>query len=286
MMGESGLRHGSNAAALRPSPQTVSALPGDDPRSESHPRVGPPPLHCRGRGGDPSAIAALSPFVPTSNDSESSDADPTGTSLALSDRLARDQPHRPLRTRGWPLRTLQATSWKARRAACRQRRRVVGCRYPPVARWTRSAAATPARLCGARRDPDDAQARLSRHRPPQSRPERQWPALAQPRRVLSALPHDPRRGRASSAPMVERLPPARARRPLHRSIPLGPLPAAAARSGRRRACPRISRQLAVRIASEARPPMAFRFPVTGRPFHDRTLSKLQDVSDGEITSRR
>ncbi len=77
--------------------------------------------------------------------------------------------------------------------------------------------ATPG-LRAARRDPHDAQARLSGNRAPQPRSDLQRPALAQSRCSLPAMPYDPRRARASSAPLVERLRVARDRRSF-----LGPL---------------------------------------------------------------
>jgi len=282
----SGLRHGSTAASPRPSPHAVSGLLGDDPRLERRPRVGAQALHWGRRGGDHRAIAALSPFVPIANDSESRHADPTGTPLALSDRLARDQPHRPLRSRVRALRAVQATARSAHRAAGRHRRHVVGCGHPTVARWPRSTATPPTGLCRAGRDPDDAQARLSRDRPPQSRSELQRTPLAESRCALSTLPHDPRCGRAPPTALVERLSPSRDRRPLRRPIQLGALPEASPRSGRPRAAPRSSAQRINRVALEARLPMALRFTITERPCHDRTLSKPQDDRDGATAPRR
>ncbi len=213
----SGLRHGSIVATLRPSPHAVSARPGDDPRLGHHPRTGTPPLH------------AFSPFVPLRNDSESGHADPSGTSLALSDRLARDQQDRALHARGRTLRALPTPTRPPGRPTRRRRWCVVGRRYLYLARWPWSPDPASTRVHRARRDPHDTQAGLSRDRPPQPRPDVQRAAMAQPRRSLPALPHDPRRARASTPPLVECVPKSRPRRPLFRSIQLGAAPSGKAR---------------------------------------------------------
>ena len=216
-----GLRHGSISASRRPRPQMVSALAGDDPRLRRPPEGRFQPPAPRRRAFVTPLREALSPFVLALDDSESSDADPPGTSLAVPDRLAGDQPDRPLHASPGSVRALPASPWPLRRAAPRLQRGVVGRGVRGLARRPRSSAPVRAGVRAARCDPDDAQACLSRDRAPQPRPDLQRPAMAEPRRALSALPHDPRRGRTSPAPLVERLPSPRSRRPLLRPIQLG-----------------------------------------------------------------
>ena len=192
MRSGSGLRHGSIAASLRPSPQMVSARAGDDlrleRRSESHGVI----LRGCGRDDVKAAISeAFSPFVLGPNDSESLDADPPGTSMAVPDRLDRDQPDRPLHA-GWrPLRTLPAAARSPRRSAARHQWSVVGRGDLGLARRPRPPASPRAAFRPARRDPNNAQAGLSRDRAPQPRPDLQRAALAEPRRALPTMPHDP-----------------------------------------------------------------------------------------------
>lgn len=223
----SGLRHGCIAATLRPSPQAVSARWGDDPRFGHHPRVGHPP----GRTCPPHPADPLSPFVPVPDDSKSGDADPRGTSLALPYRLARDQPDRPFHARTGSVRAMPPPPWPLRRPA-RRRRRMVGRGDSGLVRRSRTPAPAATRVRGARGSSHDAQTRLSCNRPPQPRSDLQWSALAKPRRALPALPHDPRRARASSAPLVECLSPSRARRLVFRSIRLADIGCPISRSRR------------------------------------------------------
>lgn len=213
----SGLRHGSIAASRRPSPQAVSARPGNDPR-----------LGWRAASKSPSlsntepvtALMAFSSFVLRTVDSRVDDADPSRASLAVPDRLARDQQDRALHTGAGPLRALPASARASCRSARGRQRDLVGRGRAHVAGRARASTATPSPFRAARCDPHDPQARLSRDRPPQSRSELQRAALAQPCSTLPALPHDSRRGRAPATPMVERVPPARARRPLLRPVQL------------------------------------------------------------------
>ena len=222
MRSGSGLRHGSIFASLRPNPLLVSALAGDDPRFGRPRDSGSrPPAHRPGDFVIPATRETLSPFVPASDDSEPFDADPSGTSLVVPDRLAGDQPVCSLYASRWPVRALSTSAWPLCGPARRRQRGLVGRGDLGVARRSWPSASPRGGLCAARRDPDDAQARLSRDRPPQPRPDLQRPAMAQPRRALPTLPHDPRRSRTSPTPLVERLPTARARRPLLRSIQLG-----------------------------------------------------------------
>lgn len=130
--------------------------------------------------------------------------------------------------------------------------------------------ALPNRLTGDRHDPA---AGLSRDRASQPRSDFQRSALAQPRSALPALPHDPRRGRASSMPLVERLSPARYRRPFLRSVQLDGEPCAKAQTQ------------AAKAASEGKTPAALRFNVTGGT-HDRNPPNAQDDSYGASSTRR
>lgn len=211
----SGLRHGSVFAALRPTPEAVPSLPGNDARLRHQPggtrpkRILPPTR----------AEGPFSPFVLGRFDSESCDADPPRASLALSYRLARDQPDRALHARARPMRALPPPAWPLRRAA-RRRWGLVGPGRASLVRRSRSAIAAAARVRAAGADPHHAQARLSRDRAPQPRSDLQRTGLAKSRGALPTLPHDPRRGRASPASLVECLPPARARRPLLGTLPL------------------------------------------------------------------
>ena len=211
----SGRRHGSICAALRPNPPAVLSLRGDDPRLR-HRSEGTrlnrilPPTRAKG---------PFSPFVLGRFDSESCDADPPRASLALSYRLARDQPNRALHPRARPMRALPPPAWPLCRAA-RRRWGMVGPGRARLVRRSGTAIAPAARVRAAGADPHHAQARLSRDRAPQPRSDLQRTGLAKSRSPLPTLPHDPRRCRASAASLVECLPPARARRPLLGTLPL------------------------------------------------------------------
>lgn len=198
-------------------------------------------------------------------------ADPSGTSLALPDRLAGDQSDRALHARRRALRALPAPPRTPRHATAGHRWRLVGYRDPRLARWSRPPASPPARLRAARGNRDDAHAGLSRDRPSQPRPDLQRPALAQPRGAVSALPHDPRRSRTSSAPLVERLSPTRDRRPLLGSLQLAPFA--------------TMRTRAAIAASQERMPVALGFNVSGGT-HDRNPSNPQDDRHGPSPARR
>ena len=163
---------------------------------------------------------SFSPFVLELDDSESSHADPSGTSLALPDRLAGDQPDRALHPSRRALRALPSAARTPRRAARRYGRNVVGHRNCRLARRSRSPASAAADVCATGRRPDDPKARLPGDRSSQSRPDVQRSALAQPRSALSALPHDPRRSRTSAPPVVECVPAARLGRSFHRAVQL------------------------------------------------------------------
>ena len=210
-----GRRHGSICAALRPNPPAVSSLPGDDPRLRYHSegtrpnRISPPTR----------AEGPFSPFVLSCFDSESGDADPRRTSLALSYRLARGQPDRALHSRAGSLRALPPPAWPLRGPA-RHRRGMVGPGRARLVRRSRTAIAAAARVRSAGAYSHHAQARLSCNCAPQPRSDLQRTGLAKSRGALPTLPHDPRRGRASPAPLVECLPPARNGRPLLGALPL------------------------------------------------------------------
>ena len=163
---------------------------------------------------------SFSPFVPKLDDSESVHADPSGTPLALPDRLAGDQPDRALHPSRRALRALPPAARTARRAARRNGRNVVGHRDRRLARRSRSPASAAADVRATGRRPDDAKARLPGDRSSQPRPDVQRSALAQPRSALSALPHDPRRSRTSAPPVVECVPAARLGRSFHRAVQL------------------------------------------------------------------
>ena len=163
---------------------------------------------------------SFSPFVLELNDSESLNADPSGTPLALPDRLAGDQPDRALHPSRRTLRALPPAARTPRRAARRHGRNVVGHRDRCLARRSRSPAPAAADVRATGRRPDDPKARLSGDRSSQSRPDVQRSALAQPRSALSALPHDPRRSRTSAPPLVECVPAARLGRSFHRAVQL------------------------------------------------------------------
>jgi hypothetical protein len=225
------------------------------------------------------SFAAFSPFVLGAHDSESSHADPSGTSLALSDRLARDQPDRTLRTCKWSLRTLRTAAWPTRCSAQGCERGLVGRRRAFLAGWTRPRVATASRFCCSRRDLHHAQTGLPGHSASQSRSEFQRSALAKPRRPLSALPHDPRCARTSSPSVVESLSTPRARRPLHRTLRLASRPRAFMR--RRRARTRsvpFSLWLFAR-RPEARATMTLRFEVTGVSGNDRSPARCRSSAD-------
>ena len=278
-MGRSNLRRGSVVAARRPSPPAVSAGPSyhsrlTRPSDASHAKS-------QRERADPSILRALSPFVPARDDSESGDAHSSGTSLALSDRLAGNQQDRSLHAGGWPLRTLPASPWAPCRAARRHGRCVVGSRDRRLARRPRAAAAPGASLRSARSHSNDAQARLSRHCAPQPRSDLQRAEVAQSRRALSALPHDPRWPRTPPASLVECLSPPRLGRPLHRSIQLAGAPASEAGEGARRALRAFEYE---RGPGEGRMPLAVR-PCSGA-WNDRSLSEPQDDGDGATTAGR
>ena len=199
-MGEgSGLRHGSTSAARRPSPFQVVVHADDYSRLVDHLT---------------SVTIVSSPLVPRHNDSDSRHADLPRTSLALSDRLAGDQPGCAVYPRGWPVRALPAFAWSACGAARRQRRRLVGSRHVCLARRSRPPAPPLAGVRPSRCDLYDAQARLPRGRSPQPRPHLQRAVPAQSCCALSALPHDPRCARTSTSPLVECLSPTRVGRPV------------------------------------------------------------------------
>ena len=192
---------------------------------------------------------SLSPFVPALDDSESSHADPSGTSLALPDRLAGDQPDRALHPSGRALRALPSAARTPRRAARRHGRNMVGHRDRCLARRSRSPASAAADVRTTGRRPDDPKARLPGDRSSQSRPDVQRSALAQPRSALSALPHDPRRSRTSAPPVVECVPAARLGRSFHRAVQLAAVAGCRIPQGRqRRAEPRMWAGVPSRVA--------------------------------------
>lgn len=166
------------------------------------------------------AASIFSPFVPASNDSESGHADPSGTSLAIPDRLARDQPDRSLQTRGRALRALSAPARTPCRAACRGGRRLVGWGDRRMAGRSRPSTPSAADVRASRGRSNDPQACLSRNGASQPRSHLQRTALAQSRGALPALPHDPRRPRTSTTPVVERVSATRLGRSLHRPVQL------------------------------------------------------------------
>jgi hypothetical protein len=220
MRAKSGLRHGSTSASLRPSPKMVSPRSGDDPRVNRCQEADVDPVTRDRCGRRAFEASEVSPFVLLLNDSESFDGDPPRTSLALSDRLAGDQQDRLVHARWRLLRILPSTAWPPCRAASRSQRGLVGPGDQCLARRSRSPTASSPGIRHARRDPHDAQARLSGHRAPQSRSDVQRTALAQSRCLIAALPHGPRRARASSPTPVERLPQTGARRPFFRALQL------------------------------------------------------------------
>ena len=199
-------------------------------------------------------------------------ADPSRTSLALSDRLTGDQQHRALHARGRPVRALPAPSRSVRHLPRRRRWRLVGRRDSCMARRPWTSASLRTRRCATRGNPHDAQARLLGDRAPQSRSDLQRTALAQPRRTLPTVPHDPRRARASAPAMVERL-----SRACDRRSVFGPLQLGNAMSARTR-----SRAAA---ALEGRMPAVLRYDYTGGS-HDRDPSQPQDDRHGETAAGR
>lgn len=232
-MARSDLRHGSICATLRPNLPAVSSLAGDDSRLKD-------PGAARLSGILPRtwAKSSFSPFVLGCHDSESDDADPPRASLALPNRLAPNQPDRALHPRAGSVRALPSPAWPLRRAA-RHRRGMVGSGRTGVVRQSRSAIAEAARVRATGAHPHHAQARLFGCRAPQPRSDLQWTGVAKSRGAVSTLPYDTRRGGASPAPLVERFPPPRARRPL-----LGPLSLAL---GRRPMSSSIECSLGVRL---------------------------------------
>ena len=279
-MGRSNLRHGPVSAARRPGPEAVSLQWRDHPRLKR-------PSNAWQHGASrcervsSSILRAFSPFVPTSDDSESGDANTSGTSLALPDRLAGDQQDRSFHPGGRALRTLPASPWAPCGATRRHGRRVVGSGDRCLARRSRAAAAPGTGLRSARGHPYDAQARLSCHCPPQSRSDLQRSEVAQPRRALSALPHDPRWPRTPPASLVECLSPSRVGRPLHRPIQLAGLPAFEAGEGARCGLRAFEYEEA---RGEGRMPLAVRRCSGAR--NDRSLSEPQDDGDGATTAGR
>lgn len=181
-------------------------------------------------------------------------ADPPGILRALSDRLTGDQPDRALHMR-------------------RHRWHLAGYQDPRLPRRPRPSASPPARRRAARSNRHDPTAGLSRDRASQPQSDFQPPARAQSRSALPALPHDPRRGRASPVPLVERFSSARDRRHLLRSVQLDGEPCAKARTE------------AAKAASEGRTPAALRFNVIGGT-HDRNPPNAQDDSHGTSSTRR
>lgn len=195
-------------------------------------------LACAGRRDGrivPAVQEIFSPSVPVPDDSESGHANSPGTSLALPDRLAGDQPDRPLHARGRPLRALSTAARPSCRAAARDERHLVGRRDRRLARRSRPPAAPAACVRGARGRPHNAQARLSCDGAPQPRSHVQRATVAQPGGTVPALPHDPRCPRTPSTAMVECLPPTRIGRPLQRPVQLAP--AARRRARQYAACP-------------------------------------------------
>ena len=176
------------------------------------------PVRCGLRWENGASQMLFSPFVPTPNDSESVDADPSGTSMALSDRLAGDQQDRPLQARGRALRTLPASPRSSGRAAGRLRGCLVGFRDRRLAGRQRPAAPPIAVVRATRSDPYDAPTGVPRDCASQPRSDLQRATLAQLGSLVSALPYDPRRAGAPQAPMVECVPPACPGRPLHRPV--------------------------------------------------------------------
>jgi hypothetical protein len=172
------------------------------------------------RSVHPSWQTSFSPFVLALDDSESLHADPSGTSLALSDRLAGDQPDRALHPSRRALRALPSAARTSCGAARRLRWYMVGHRDRRLARRSRSPASTAADVRTIRRRPDDPKARVPGYRSSQPRSDVQRSALAQPRSALSALPHDPRRPRTPAPPVVECVPASRLGRSFHRAIQL------------------------------------------------------------------
>lgn len=226
-----GQRHEPTNPLPRPTLSAIGAFAGDEPGSTWTRRA-----RTRARAtdrlgsADLSAEQAFSPFVLRMDDSESLHADPPGTSLALPDRLARNQQDRSLHACWRTLRTLPPSTRTPCRAARRHGWDLVGRRNCRMARRSRPATSPATDFRSARGHPDDPKARLSRDRTSQSRPDVQRAALAQPRRALPTLSHDPRRAGTPEAPVVECLSPARVGRPLLRSIRLE---ATATREGRR-----------------------------------------------------
>ena len=219
MRREGGVRQRASRASLRP--QALSARTDDRFRSTLSRGARAKACTCMCLGSvHLSRQTSLSPFVPALDDSESSHADPSGTSLALPDRLAGDQPDRALHPSGRALRALPSAAWTPRRAARRHRRNMVGHRDRCLARRSRSPASAAADVRTTGRRPDDPKARLPGDRSSQSRPDVQRSALAQPGSALSPLPHDPRRSRTSAPPVVECVPAARLGRSFHRAVQL------------------------------------------------------------------
>ncbi|MBB4087556.1 hypothetical protein SAMN05216557_107130 [Sphingomonas carotinifaciens] len=243
-----------------------------------------PPQHssCAGRG----TAGLFSPFVPMPNDSESPHADPTRTSLALSNRLAGNQPDRSLSACGRPMRTLQAPP---RSQGCATRWfgwHMVGPGCTALARRSWAPFASPAHVRSARRCSRYAQTRLPSDSPSQPRSELQRASLAQSCCALSSMPHDPRCGGTPSAQVVERIPATRSRRPVHRSVLERHRPAPGWARLTRRGLIRSPLHQRGLLVSEARMPLRLRFQSTGASGHDRVSANIQDSFDAETSPRR
>lgn len=252
MRREGGVRQRASRASLRP--QALSARTDDRFRSTLSRGARAKACTCMCLGSvHLSRQTSLSPFVPALDDSESSHADPSGTSLALPDRLAGDQPDRALHPSGWALRALWSAARTPRRAARRHGRNMVGHRDRCLARRSRSPASAAADVRTTGRRPDDPKARLPGDRSSQSRPDVQRSALAQPRCALSALPHDPRRSRTSAPPMVECVSAARLGGSFYRAVQLAAVAGCRIpRARQRRAEPRMRAGVPSRVADRQR----------------------------------
>lgn len=187
-----GQRHEPTNPLRRPGLRAIGAFAHDEPGSiwTWRARKG---VRATDRLGsaEQSAEQAFSPFVLKTDDSESPHADPPGTSLALPNRLARNQQDRSLHACWRTLRTLPPSTRTPCRAARRHGRDLVGRRDRRMARRSRPATSPATDFRSARSHPDDQKARLSRDRASQSRPDVQRAALAQPRRALPTLSHHP-----------------------------------------------------------------------------------------------
>ncbi len=234
----------------------------------------------------PLLFDSISPFVLSRNDSSAAYADTSRTSLALSDRLAGDQSHRAVSACRWSMRALQAAAWTPGGTTRRIGRRVVGSRCASVARRSRSRSPATAPLRSARRNPFDAQARLSCDGAPQPRSKRQRPTLAQSRRAMPALPYDPRCGGASAPSMVECVPTTCARRPLYRPLQLTRRTTDHIRRWRCSRPVHPTRHHSEQAFPEARMPMGLRSDFAGELGNVRGLSTRMDGSDAATAAER